>query len=273
MKKHPKWKLFFYTYFYSRFTELLDLKLANKLGRVTAITYNGTDARIYEYCKNNFPIHFVHTLKSSAYSKASDKYKKQRFKVVEKYSDLIYAVNPDLLHCLPSKAKFLPYSCIDLNSCKALYKNDDKPVHIVHAPTNRAIKGTKYIIEAIDKLKNNGANFKFTLIEDLTNSDARKLYENADILVDQLLAGFYGGLSVEFMALGKPVICYIRDTDLKFLPKKWLKKCQLSMLNQILFMRFCWKLYLKPKLNCPILERNLVNMFWIGMTQKKSLNH
>ena len=219
-EKYPNWKLFIYTHFYSRFTELLDLKLAYKLGRVTAVTYNGTDARIYEYCKNNFPIHFVHTLKNSAYSEGSDKYKKQRFKVVEKYTDLIYAVNPDLLHCLPSKAKFLPYTCIDPNSYKALYKKNDKPIHIVHAPTNRAIKGTRYIIEAIDKLKKNGAKFKFTLIEDLTNSEARKLYENADILIDQLLAGFYGGLSVEFMALGKPVICYIRDADLKFLPRK-----------------------------------------------------
>ena len=228
-EKYHKWKLFVYVNFYARFTELLDLKIASKLGRITAITYNGTDARIYEYCKKNYPIHFIHNLKNSAYSKHSDKYKKQRFKVVEKYADLIYSVNPDLLHCLPSKAKFLPYTCADPSSNKPLKKKTGEPIHIIHAPTNRDIKGTRYILEAVEKLKQNGVKFKFTLVENLTNTEAKKLYEDADILVDQLLAGFYGGLSVEFMALGKPVICYIRKSDLKFLPREMAK--QMPIIN------------------------------------------
>jgi len=35
--------------------------------------------------------------------------------------------------------------------------------------------------------------------------------------VDQLFAGWYGGLAVELMAMGKPVICYLREADLKCL--------------------------------------------------------
>ena len=54
----------------------------------------------------------------------------------------------------------------------------------------------------------------------LSNKEARKRYETADILIDQLLAGWYGGLAVELMALGKPVICYIREDDLKYIPKE-----------------------------------------------------
>jgi glycosyltransferase involved in cell wall biosynthesis len=41
--------------------------------------------------------------------------------------------------------------------------------------------------------------------------------------VDQLLAGWYGGLAVELMALGKPVISYIRESDLKFIPQEMRK--------------------------------------------------
>ena len=33
-----------------------------------------------------------------------------------------------------------------------------------------------------------------------------------------MLAGWYGGLAVETMAMGKPVACYIRDEDLGCLP-------------------------------------------------------
>jgi hypothetical protein len=31
-----------------------------------------------------------------------------------------------------------------------------------------------------------------------------------------LFAGWYGGLAVELMALGKPVLAYIREEDLSF---------------------------------------------------------
>ena len=91
---------------------------------VTAVTYNGTDARLFKYCKDKFSTHFVHNYKSSAYSEDADNYKIQRFKIIEKYADLIYAVNPDLLHYLPKNAKFLPYSCVDPHHLKPTYKNN-----------------------------------------------------------------------------------------------------------------------------------------------------
>jgi glycosyltransferase involved in cell wall biosynthesis len=56
------------------------------------------------------------------------------------------------------------------------------------------------------------------LVEGMSNAEARKVYESADVLVDQLFAGWYGGLAVELMALGKPVLVYIRDEDLGFIP-------------------------------------------------------
>lgn len=37
----------------------------------------------------------------------------------------------------------------------------------------------------------------------------------ADVVVDQLVVGWYGALAVEAMALGKPVICYINEADLR----------------------------------------------------------
>jgi glycosyltransferase involved in cell wall biosynthesis len=47
----------------------------------------------------------------------------------------------------------------------------------------------------------------------------RALIEQADVVVDQLLIGWYGALAVEAMALKKPVLCYLRDEDLKrFVP-------------------------------------------------------
>src|SRR5262249_23731526 len=44
--------------------------------------------------------------------------------------------------------------------------------------------------------------------------DAIARYAACDVVIDQLLAGWYGGLGVEAMALAKPVVAYIRESDL-----------------------------------------------------------
>src|SRR5690606_570959 len=47
----------------------------------------------------------------------------------------------------------------------------------------------------------------------------RELYEISDIGIDQVLYGWHGKVSVELMALGKPVVCYIDPELLKYRPE------------------------------------------------------
>lgn len=84
---------------------------------------------------------------------------------------------------------------------------------IVHVPSDKRIKGTEYVVKAINKLKEE-YNFKFKLVHGLNHKEAKNIYKKADIIIDQLLIGAHGVFSVEAMAMGKPVICYIRE-DLK----------------------------------------------------------
>jgi glycosyltransferase involved in cell wall biosynthesis len=123
------------------------------------------------------------------------------------------------LHILPDSAEFLPYSHISLSEWLPLFnQNENRPLRIGHAPSHRAVKGTELIIDAVEELKLAGYHFDFILIEGISSSEAKEIYKNIDVLVDQLFAGWYGGLAVEAMALGKPVIAYIRQEDLHFIP-------------------------------------------------------
>ena len=81
---------------------------------------------------------------------------------------------------------------------------------IVHAPTSPEIKGTRYILQAVEDLKEN-YDFNFVLVKGMAFADAKKVYQTADIVIDQLLIGSYGLVSIESMAMGKPVICWISD--------------------------------------------------------------
>jgi hypothetical protein len=90
---------------------------------------------------------------------------------------------------------------------------------VLHAPSQRGAKGTRYVLSAVERLRSEGHAFRFALIEGLPHEEALRRYAEADLVVDQLLYGWYGALAVEAMALGKPVIAYIREADLAWVPR------------------------------------------------------
>ena len=205
--------------FYTNILQLAELYFLKLMNKPVFVTYQGDDARQGDYCLKHFEISIATQVESNYYNSASDGFKRRSINRLAKYADQIYALNPDLLHVLPSCAKFTPYSHIFLDDWLPIYTQlENRPLRILHAPSHRKVKGTDILVDALDKLKLQGFDFELLLVEGLSNSEARKLYEKADVLVDQLFAGWYGCLAVELMALGKPTIVYIRDEDLKFIP-------------------------------------------------------
>lgn len=85
------------------------------------------------------------------------------------------------------------------------------------------IKGTPFLIEAVNQLKSEGHNIELIYIKHKKSSEMRFYQAQADIVVEQLIYGWWGSTGVECMALGKPVICYIRpewkDFYLKHFPE------------------------------------------------------
>jgi glycosyltransferase involved in cell wall biosynthesis len=83
---------------------------------------------------------------------------------------------------------------------------EDRPRPIVlHAPSSRRRKGTEDVIAACEHL-----DVELDIVEGLPHAEARRRYERADLVVDQLNAGWYGIFAIEAMALGKPVLSYLR---------------------------------------------------------------
>jgi glycosyltransferase involved in cell wall biosynthesis len=80
-----------------------------------------------------------------------------------------------------------------------------RPV-ILHAPSSRRRKGTEHVVAACEEL-----DADLELVEGLHHDVAFERYRNADIVVDQLNAGWYGLFAIECMALGKPVVTFLRE--------------------------------------------------------------
>jgi len=85
-----------------------------------------------------------------------------------------------------------------------------RTVRIVHAPNHRMFKGTRHLEQAVAELKLEGEAIELVLVERVPNRDAVEIYRSADIIFDQCLTGFHGYFALEGMALGKPVMCFIR---------------------------------------------------------------
>lgn len=206
---------------YSSLMAVLEVWLCRVFRVKIFILYQGDDARQGDYCKVNFRVTFANTVGGGYYNPRSDKSKRKSIKFYAKYACKIYALNPDLLHVLPETADFLPYSHISLSEWNASYGLiNDRPIRVGHAPSHRGVKGTELIIKALEELRLAGYNLELVLVEGVSNRDAKEIYRTMDVLVDQLFAGWYGGLAVELMALGKPVVAYIRDEDLLFIPEQ-----------------------------------------------------
>jgi len=85
------------------------------------------------------------------------------------------------------------------------------PLRLLHAPNHHNLKGTYVILRAIEDLKAEGLAVELSLIEGVPNTEMPELIQAADVVVDQLVLGWYAMFALEAMASGKPVVCKVRQ--------------------------------------------------------------
>lgn len=84
--------------------------------------------------------------------------------------------------------------------------------YLLSAKVSRNIKGSQYISRAIHDLILEGFSVELIGPSKIPSNEMRFVQAQADLVVDQLIYGWWGSSTLEAMALGKPVICYLRDS-------------------------------------------------------------
>jgi len=197
--------IFHFHYASSLMTNYADLPLIKAKGKKMIMHHWGNDVRFHDQARVNNP--YVYTGDSLPnevmHQKLASISPYIREAIVQDYEVLPY-VEPyyDKVHVLPIAIELAPF----VPHYPSEYKQ--QPL-ILHAPTNPAFKGTEHVERALLRLKGE-FDFQYRRIENMNHQQARQLYQEADIIIDQILCGSYGLLSVESMALGKPVVAYIR---------------------------------------------------------------
>ena len=119
----------------------------------------------------------------------------------------IFVSTPDLLDYVP-QGHWLPL-VIDTSVWTPQAPPLDRPVPVVvHAPSNTALKGTGPVESALLPLAERGL-IEYRRIQGVPPSKIGAMLADADVVIDQMLAGSYGVLACESMALGRVVLGYL----------------------------------------------------------------
>jgi glycosyltransferase involved in cell wall biosynthesis len=195
-----------------RMLALRDLPVLRAAGKRVVVTFQGDDARLASVGGDLIEAVPEH------YTPALDAARRRTIEAFSRYAHAIFFLNPDLGGVLPARATFLPYASVDPREWPLQAEVMSSPPLVVHAPSDPRVKGTAHVIAAVERLRAEGVALRFELVEGLPVAAAESVYRRAAIVVDQMLAGWYGGLAVEAMALGKPVVCAVREDALSYVP-------------------------------------------------------
>ena len=197
----------------------LEIRFLKSIGKRVFMTYQGCDCRLRKLAQNNEHSPCVANGCDVPWcGEKADKLRRRSSFMLSKYIDRSFVLNPDLLANAPN-SEFLPYCNIDTTLKEANTYRTNVPPIVVHGPTNRAIKGTEFVLHASKKLMNSHPH-KLLLLAGIPRHELIENLSTADILIDQLRLGWYGGLAVEGMSAGIPVVAYLEDRQLERIPSK-----------------------------------------------------
>lgn len=211
-----KYNTFHFYFGTTLFSKQKDLQFYRLFGKKVIMEYMGYDIQLYEYSVAKYEVTNVRFYKSKEISLLADVKKQLRYNSEIKYVDKQFVCAPYLSEFAPNST-VLPLA-IDLNLYQYVpKKTNENEVVIMHAPTSRDNKGTSFILNAVNQLLREGYPIRLLLPENVSHQQLKHLYVECDIFIDQILAGWYGTATIEAMAIGRPSICFIRESYFKYI--------------------------------------------------------
>lgn len=165
----------------------------------------------------------------------STKWQKKLIIDSNNFAKHIIVSTPDLLQIIP-QANYFPVvinieqfmnelKVVSSQSKSKIFKSNK--IKILHAPSNSKVKGSRLIDSIMEKLLQNNDKIEYLNTLDLQRNTGSvysvsryelfQLYTEADIVIDQMVIGWYGLQSIEALLAKCFVICYVEDKLKKYL--------------------------------------------------------
>jgi len=208
-----------------------EFRLYRLLGKRIVMSFVGADIRSPKYLQWKSE-HIFEYLQGTQEPKKTEPFQDKLIRDARKYAEKIFVSTPDLLDIIP-EAEYFPVMLDidqfrrDFEKAEPFDKPDDE-IWVLHAPSEPKTKGTSYIHEIILGLeKEYNLKVKFILPAlhyrpvansySVTRYELLKYYKTCDIIIDQMIIGWYGMQSVEAIASGKISVVFIDEKLKKYI--------------------------------------------------------
>jgi len=186
-------------------SDLRGYRLAHK---TLVMTYWGSDARLYSIAASRNPYYRL-----MGDDPAAERVRRERMRQMARSFPVATVPDDELREHVEryfDRVEVVPVGLRSKDVTPTLVGETPEPL-VVHAPSRRDFKGTRFVLEAIETLRKRRVRFRFELVEGVSNERVREALARADVVVDQLLLGICGMGGLEAMAFGKPVVTYLRE--------------------------------------------------------------
>jgi hypothetical protein len=200
-----------------------EFPLLKKLGKKIVSFFCGSDVRhssgygqLFAPLVSNNSIVDWHEIRDDFATEALDRPLRD-MRMAELYADLIVSVpNNSMLGVRPYQHFFVP---VNLSECRGSIPERDVPV-VVHAPSDKGVKGTHTIVAALDQLKSEGVAFELRLLHGVPHQRVLSELSDADVAIDQLNLPLHGMFGLEGMASGCALATCNREDYEPFPPNR-----------------------------------------------------
>jgi glycosyltransferase involved in cell wall biosynthesis len=188
---------------------LPELKLYQSAGKKLFTYAYGADHRLRKRTLSLAPLNFcMDCPEPGKYCVCDDEAGETMLATIKQYStEMIgFGLSMDLL----PQARWMNYLIVDQARFRPSSRKVGQTFRIGHFPNHGFFKGTRYLDEAVAKLKDSGLSVELVRLSGVSNDTVLAAMADVDVVVDQLISGCFGLTAVEAMALGRPVICHLR---------------------------------------------------------------
>lgn len=154
------------------------------------------------------------------FDNCNDEINKRNLRIIKRYADLVIGSGFTKPHI--KNQKNIKWKSFDLDAYNPNIKVPNNYLipksntfKILHSTSlkgrdlnGKNIKGSDYIVAAVERLIGEGFNCELIRITDVSSVNMKYIQVQSDLIIDQLIYGHWGSTSLEGIALGKPVICY-----------------------------------------------------------------
>ena len=219
----PKYDVWHFNWSQTLFFYPLNILLLKLYGKKIVVTFRGSDVETeLDFTKTN-PVIVAHKSEWPSYFKnfhhlswQAKLFKRIRTAFLTFFADKAVINGPYLATSAPGYDLLIPYAR-DLSKIEKFKKAGHRTtgngkLTVIHVPSEPEVKGTHYVKEAFKNLGPKYPNVEFKILDFMPYDDLLEEMSKADIVIDQLLVGWYGGQAVEAMVLAKTVMCFLEPS-------------------------------------------------------------